>query len=83
MLEITFQYKDQYTNGEWRTQHCKMPSIEECIEKYGLGDDCEYRFIKIFYLKECQYNNRFRVLTQIENCIDCPRFYKCEDIHDK
>lgn len=47
MLEITFEYKDKYTRGKWRTQRCTVSSVEECIRIYGLGADCDYKFIEI------------------------------------
>lgn len=47
MLHITFEYQDKYTNGQWRSQSCVMPSVAECIEFYGLGKDCNYRFTKV------------------------------------
>lgn len=47
MLHIEFQYKDRYTNGEWRKQECTCSSLEECKKFYGLGIDCDYRIIKI------------------------------------
>lgn len=39
MLSITFKYKDYLSKGEWRTQHCTVDSINECIRIYGLDDD--------------------------------------------
>ena len=36
MKEITFRYRDKYSNWEWRIQHCKMESVEKCIKHYGL-----------------------------------------------
>lgn len=47
MLRITFEYRDQYTNGGWSKQSCTMPSIAECIKFYGLGVDCEYRILDV------------------------------------
>ena len=47
MLEITFKYKDAYTNGKWNTQTCIMRSVEECKRIYGLGVDCEYEIISV------------------------------------
>lgn len=47
MLKITFEYRDQYTNGNWNTQTCVMKSVAECKEFYGLGIDCEYRIISV------------------------------------
>lgn len=44
MRHIVFEYRDEYTHGEWRRQECTMRSLEECISFYGLGF-CEYRII--------------------------------------
>lgn len=47
MLRIKFEYRDEYTNGQWREQSCVMSSVEECKRLYGLGVDCEYRIISV------------------------------------
>ena len=47
MKHIVFEYKDRYTNGEWRKQECVLESVQECKEIYGLGIDCEYRILKV------------------------------------
>lgn len=47
MKHITFEYKDEYTKGEWRKQECVVSSVQECKELYGLGIDCEYRILKV------------------------------------
>lgn len=47
MVEITFRYKDELSNWEWRTQHCVVSSVEECIRIYGLGVDCEYEILEV------------------------------------
>lgn len=47
MKKIEFEYKDKYTNGEWRKQMCIMESVDECVKWYGLGTDCEYRIISV------------------------------------
>lgn len=47
MVEITFEYMDRYTNGNWSNQSCIVSSVEECKKIYGLGIDCEYRIISI------------------------------------
>lgn len=47
MLEITFKYRDALSNWEWRTRHCVMSSVEECIKIYGLGIDCDYEIIEV------------------------------------
>lgn len=52
MVKITFQFKDKYTHGEWRTQSCVCDSLEECKEMYGLGYDCEYRILNVEEVKK-------------------------------
>ena len=48
MKKITFKYRDNLSNWEWRTQHCTVSSIEECIRIYGLNNnDVEYEIIEI------------------------------------
>ena len=47
MVAIEFEYRDQYTNGQWSKQSCVMQSVAECIKWYGLGIDCEYRIISV------------------------------------
>ena len=47
MLNIKFEYKDRYTNGEWSKQECTCSSLKECKEFYGLGVDCDYRILEI------------------------------------
>lgn len=52
MLKIIFKYKDDYSKGEWREQECVCSSVEECIEIYGLGIDCDYKIIKVKNLND-------------------------------
>ena len=47
MLQIEFEYCDQYTNGKWNKQSCVVSSVAECKEIYGLGIDCDYRILSI------------------------------------
>ena len=47
MKEITFRYRDKYSNWQWRTQHCIVSSVKECIIIYGLGVDCDYEILEI------------------------------------
>lgn len=47
LLRIEFEFKDAYTHGEWRRQTCTMRSVEECVQRYGLGVDCEYRILSV------------------------------------
>lgn len=46
MKQITFEYRDEYTRGEWRKQTCIVSSVEQCIEIYGL-DTIEYRILNV------------------------------------
>lgn len=46
MKKIKFQYRDEYTHGEWREQQCVVRSVEECIRIYGLNE-CEYKIISV------------------------------------
>lgn len=52
MVEVEFEYKDRYTNGEWNKQSCVVRSVQECIRIYGLGIDCDYRIIKVTEVKD-------------------------------
>lgn len=47
MLQITFEYRDEMSNCEWRKQTCIVSSVNECIRIYGLGIDCDYRIVEI------------------------------------
>ena len=47
MVHIKFEYRDEMSHWEWRTQECTMRSVEECKEIYGLGVDCEYRIVSV------------------------------------
>lgn len=47
MLRIVFEYRDSMSNWEWRRQECTMSSVQQCIEWYGLGVDCEYRIVSV------------------------------------
>lgn len=47
MYKIEFEYQDKYTIGEWHQQMCVMSSVQECINWYGLGKDCEYRILSV------------------------------------
>ena len=47
MKDITFRYRDEMSNWEWREQHCTVESIDECIKIYGLGIDCDYEILKV------------------------------------
>lgn len=48
MLSITFKYRDNLSNWEWKTRHCTVSSVEECIRIYGLNNgDVDYKIIEI------------------------------------
>ena len=47
MFEIEFEYRDIYSNWEWRRQSCIVSSVAECIRIYDLGVDCDYRIISV------------------------------------
>ena len=48
MLSIIFKYKDYLSKGAWRTQHCIVESVYECIRIYGLDDnDVEWELISV------------------------------------
>lgn len=46
-FKITFEYRDEMSNWEWRRQSCVMSSVAECKKVYGLGVDCDYRIIEV------------------------------------
>ena len=47
MLHIKFEYRDEYCYPRWNQQECTVRSVEECKKIYGLGVDCEYRWVSI------------------------------------
>lgn len=48
MKRITFEYKDEYSRGNWNTQSCTCTSVEECIKFYGLDEPgVKYRIISV------------------------------------
>lgn len=47
MLKIVFQYRDELSKWEWRTQSCICESVKQCKEFYGLGHDCDYEIISV------------------------------------
>lgn len=48
MKKITFRYRDSYSNWEWRTQHCIVSSVDECIKIYGLDDSSvDYEILEV------------------------------------
>ena len=51
LKRIVFEFKDEYTKGEWRRRECIVRSLEECKRIYGL-DECEYRILEIEEVKK-------------------------------
>jgi hypothetical protein len=51
MVDIEFEYRDDYSRGKWNRQSCRVRSVEECKRIYGLGIDCEYRIISVKEVK--------------------------------
>lgn len=49
MVEVTFIYRDRFTKpeGSWSRQSGVFRTLQECIEWYGLGVDCEYEIIEV------------------------------------
>lgn len=47
MLCIRFEFRDEMTRGQWQVREFTGFTVEECIELYGLGKDCDYRIISI------------------------------------
>lgn len=47
MVKVKFRYKDSLSNGQWNEQQCVVSSVQECIDIYGLGIDCEYEIISV------------------------------------
>ena len=51
MVHIVFEYRDEYCkDGKFRKQECTVPSVEKCIEIYGLNE-CEYKIISVEEVK--------------------------------
>lgn len=49
MVKVTFEYRDELSNGKWCEQSCIVSSVEECKKLYGLGidPDCDYRILSV------------------------------------
>ena len=47
MVKVKFKYRDELSKGQWREQQCVVSSVQECIEIYGLGIDCEYEILSV------------------------------------
>lgn len=52
MVKVTFEYRDELSNYEWRRQVCVTSSVQECKKLYGLGVDCDYRIISVEKLQK-------------------------------
>ena len=52
-FKISFEYTDIISNGHWNKQSCLLyandlfSAKKKCVELYGLGRDCEYRFTNV------------------------------------
>lgn len=66
MVSIKFEYADEMSNWEWRTQHCVVSSIEECKRIYGLGVDCKYRILSVEEVLEIRKTTDFFNITKEE-----------------
>ena len=54
MVRVVFEYRDEMSNGEWRTQECLVSSVEEAKRIYGLdGSDPSLEEYKIVSVEEC------------------------------
>lgn len=51
MVRVKFKYRDELSKGQWREQECSVSSVQECIELYGLGIDCEYEILSVEEVK--------------------------------
>ena len=47
MKRIKFEYRDATSGWQWRKQECVMESVQQAVEIYGLGTDCEYRIVSV------------------------------------
>ena len=52
MVNIEFEYRDNYCYPKWNKQSCTVSSVEECKRIYGLGVDCEYRILSVEEVEE-------------------------------
>lgn len=48
MKDVTFLYRDEGTNGEWREREGRFRDVAQAVEWYGLGKDCDYRMVAVF-----------------------------------
>jgi hypothetical protein len=47
MYHIEFKYKDSWSRGAWQQQECFVSSVQQCIDIYGLGIDCDYKILRV------------------------------------
>ena len=48
MKDITFRYRDCYSDWQWRIQHCTVESVDECIRIYGLNEPgVDYEILEV------------------------------------
>ena len=47
MLKVTFEYCDAYSDGEYKEQVCVVSKLQDAIDFYGLGFDCDYNILSI------------------------------------
>ena len=53
MVEVEFEYRDEYTSSDkWSKQSCVVTSVEACIKLYGLTEPgVQYRIISVKEVK--------------------------------
>lgn len=54
MVVVKFRYKDQYTGGQWVSQQCIVPSVDEAKKIYGLGTDPNLEDWEILSVEEVE-----------------------------
>ena len=55
MKEITFRYRDEMSNWEWRTQHCTVETVNDCIKIYDIEHLFEDEKMAIDYILSKYY----------------------------
>lgn len=50
MVRVVFKFKDEYTNGEWRTRTGTYKNLEQCISMNGLNE-CEHEILSVEEIK--------------------------------
>jgi hypothetical protein len=58
MYEIRFRYRDETSGGKWREQSCRMKSVEQCVEIYGLAD-CDHEILSVVDLSDRSAASKF------------------------